>query len=253
VSLKFSPPLFEVNKLSFERQGNPVIKEATFRILPGEYCAIIGPNGGGKTTLVRLLLGLEKPSSGEIKLFGTTQKRFRAWNRIGYVPQRSALVDTAFPATVREVVAMGRYAGRGILGFESAEDKAAILEAMELMGVGDLSDRLIGNLSGGQRQRVMIARALASNPDVLIVDEPNTGVDVESQHRFYELLRNLNRTKKMSILFITHDVGVIAEDITSVLFINQTVLVSQNPAEMIRCDEMSRLYGTPAHVVSHNH
>lgn len=251
--MKFSPPLFEVNKLSFERQGNPVIKEGTFRILPGEYCAIIGPNGGGKTTLVRLLLGLEKPSSGEIKLFGTMQKRFRAWNRIGYVPQRSALVDTAFPATAREVVAMGRYAGRGILGFESAEDKAAILEAMELMRVGDLSDRLIGNLSGGQRQRVMIARALASNPDVLIVDEPNTGVDVESQHRFYELLRNLNRTKKMSILFITHDVGVIAEDITSVLFVNQTVLVSQNPAEMIRCDEMSRLYGTPAHVVSHNH
>jgi zinc transport system ATP-binding protein len=99
----------------------------------------------------------------------------------------------------------------------------------------------------------MIARALASNPDVLIVDEPNTGVDVESQHRFYELLRTLNRTKKMSILFITHDIGVIAEDITRVLFVNQTLLVSQNPAEMTRCDEMSRLYGVPAHVVCHNH
>jgi len=251
--LKFSPPLFEVNGLNFERRGNLVLKEVTFRILPGEYCAIIGPNGGGKTTLVRLLLGLEKLSSGSIKLFGMPQNRFKAWSRIGYVPQRSALVDSTFPATVREVVAMGRYAGRGILGFESAADKDAITEAMELMGVSDLSDRLIGNLSGGQRQRVMIARALASHPDVLIVDEPNTGVDVESQHRFYELLRTLNRTKKMSILFITHDIGVIAEDITRVLFVNQTLLVSQSPAEMIRCDEMSRLYGTPAHVVSHNH
>lgn len=251
--MKFSPSLFEVNNLNFERQGNLVLKNSTFKILPGEYCAIIGPNGGGKTTLVRLLLGLEKPTSGEIKLFGTPQKRFRAWNRIGYVPQRSALVDGSFPATVREVVGMGRYARRGIFGFESHEDKAAIVEAMELMGVSDLSDRLIGNLSGGQRQRVMIARALASEPDVLIVDEPNTGVDVESQHRFYELLRTLNKTKKLSILFITHDVGVIAEDITRLLFVNQSVLVSQSPSEMLRCDEMSRLYGTPAHLVSHNH
>lgn len=251
--MKFSPSLFDVNSLNFERQGNLVLKGVTFRILPGEYCAIIGPNGGGKTTLIRLLLGLEKPTSGEIKLFGTLQNRFKDWNRIGYVPQRSALIDSTFPATVREVVGMGRYARRGILGFESSEDKAAITEAMELMGVSDLSARLIGNLSGGQRQRVMIARALASNPDVLIVDEPNTGVDVESQHRFYELLRTLNRTKKMSILFITHDIGVIAEDITRVLFVNQTLLVSQNPAEMNRCDEMSRLYGVPAHVVCHNH
>jgi len=242
-----------VNSLNFEREGNLVLKGATFRILPGEYCAIIGPNGGGKTTLIRLLLGLEKLTSGEIKLFGVPQNRFKDWNRIGYVPQRSALVDSTFPATVQEVVGMGRYARRGIMGFESTEDKAAIVEAMELMGVADLSDRLIGNLSGGQRQRVMIARALASNPDVLIVDEPNTGVDVESQHRFYELLRTLNRTKKMSILFITHDIGVIAEDITRVLFVNQTLLVSKNPAEMTRCDEMSRLYGTPAHVVCHSH
>ncbi|HLD22696.1 MAG TPA: ATP-binding cassette domain-containing protein, partial [Sulfuricurvum sp.] len=121
--MKFSPSLFEVNNLNFERQGNLVLNGASFQILPGEYCAIIGPNGGGKTTLVRLLLGLEKPTSGEIKLFGIPQKRFRDWNRIGYVPQRSALVDSTFPATVREVVGMGRYALRGVFGFESAEDK----------------------------------------------------------------------------------------------------------------------------------
>ncbi|MBD3799579.1 MAG: metal ABC transporter ATP-binding protein [Sulfuricurvum sp.] len=251
--MKFSPSLFEVNNLRFERRGNLVLKNGTFQILRGEYCAIIGPNGGGKTTLVRLLLGLEKATSGEIKLFGYDQKRFRDWSRIGYVPQRSALIDESFPATVREVVAMGRYAKRGILSFESDDDKAAIDEAMDLMGVSDLSDRLIGNLSGGQRQRVMIARALASNPDVLIVDEPNTGVDVESQHCFYGLLRTLNKTKKLSILFVTHDIGVIAEDITRVLFVNQSILVSQNPAEIVTCNEMSRLYGNPSHVICHNH
>jgi len=251
--LKFSPSLFDVNGLCFEREGNLVLKNATFQILPGEYCAIIGPNGGGKTTLIRLLLGLEKPTSGSIRLFGIPQNRFKEWNRIGYVPQRSALVDASFPATVREVVGMGRYARRGVLGLESAEDIKAVEEAMELMGVSDLSGRLIGNLSGGQRQRVMIARALASNPEVLIVDEPNTGVDVESQHRFYELLRHLNRVKKVSILFITHDVGVIAEDIDRLLFVNQTLLVSRHPSDMLRCEEISRLYGVPAHLVCHNH
>lgn len=251
--MKFSPPLFEVDHLNFERQGNLVLKSATFTILPGEYCAIIGPNGGGKTTLVRLLLGLEKPTSGTIRLFGTPQNRFRAWSRIGYVPQRSALVDAAFPATVREVVAMGRYAGRGIFGFEKAEDKKAIDEAMELMAVSDLRDRLIGSLSGGQRQRVMIARALSSHPDVLIVDEPNTGVDVESQHRFYELLRRLNRSRGVGILFVTHDIGVIADDITKLLFVNQTLLNSRHPRHVMRCDAISQLYGNPSHVVSHNH
>lgn len=251
--MKFAPSLFEVRNLSFIRGDNEILKSVNLSILEGEYCAIIGPNGGGKTTLIRLLMGLEKPTSGTIKLFGVDQARFRAWNRIGYVPQRSALVDAAFPATVREVVAMGRYAQRGILGFESAEDKEAIEESMEQMGVSDLRDRLVGHLSGGQRQRVMIARALASHPKVLIVDEPNTGVDVESQHRFYELLRFLNKTRGISILFITHDVGVIADDISKLFFVNQTLLLSQTPQEMLRCDQMSRLYGTPAHVVSHNH
>lgn len=251
--MKFAPSLFEVHDLNFTRGGNEILKSVNLSILEGEYCAIIGPNGGGKTTLIRLLMGLEKPTSGSIKLFGTEQNKFRAWNRIGYVPQRSALVDATFPATVREVVAMGRYAGRGILGFETSEDAEAIEESMEQMGVSDLRDRLIGHLSGGQRQRVMIARALASHPQVLIVDEPNTGVDVESQHRFYELLRLLNKTKRIAILFITHDVGVIAEDISKLFFVNQTLLLSQTPQQMLRCDQMSRLYGTPAHLVSHNH
>ncbi len=251
--MKFYPPIFDVENLNFERQGSHVLKSVSFTVLPGEYCAIIGPNGGGKTTLVRLLLGLEKPTSGSIRLFGLPRERFKEWSRIGYVPQRSALIDTSFPASVREVVSMGRYAKRGLLGLESPSDREAISEAMELMGVSDLSGRLVGHLSGGQRQRVMIARALASNPEVLIVDEPNTGVDVESQHRFYELLRHLNRFKRVSILFITHDIGVIAEDITRLLFVNQTLLTSNHPSDLLRCDEISRLYGTPAHLVSHSH
>lgn len=251
--MKFSPSIFDVRDVHFSRDGNQILTSVSCTVLKGEYCAIIGPNGGGKTTLVRLLLGLEKQNSGKITLFGTPRHQFRAWDKIGYVPQRSALVDASFPATVREVVGMGRYARRGIFGFESSEDVRIIEESMEQMGVSDLSSRLIGHLSGGQRQRVMIARALASRPEVLIVDEPNTGVDVESQHRFYELLRNLNKKQGIAILFITHDVGVISADISKLFFVNQTLLVSQTPEEMIRCDEMSRLYGNPSHVVCHNH
>lgn len=251
--MKFFPPLFEVDSLQFERGKNLILKSVSFKILPGEYCAIIGPNGGGKTTLVRLLLGLEKPSSGSIRLFGTPQKKFSSWDRIGYVPQRSSLIDSSFPASVREVVAMGRYARRGVFASERKEDIEAIEESMELMRVSDMKDRLIGELSGGQRQRVMIARALASKPDVLIVDEPNTGVDATSQQRFYELLRELNQKRRVGILFVTHDIGVIAEDITKLLFVNQTLLTSENPLEMMRCDAISQLYGNPLHLVSHNH
>lgn len=251
--MKFTPSLFEVRNLFFARGDNEILKSINLTILQGEYCAIIGPNGGGKTTLIRLLTGLEKPTSGSIKLFGIEQSKFNDRDRIGYVPQRSALVDSSFPATVREVVAMGRYARRGLFGAESYEDASAIEEAMEQMGVTDLRDKLIGHLSGGQRQRVMIARALASHPSVLIVDEPNTGVDVQSQHRFYELLRHLNKTKKIAILFITHDVGVIADDITRLFFVNQTLMTSHSPNAHVGCGEISKLYGTPAHVVHHDH
>jgi zinc transport system ATP-binding protein len=251
--LNLYPAIFEAKNLNFKKRDLTILENVSLQIQRGDYCGIIGPNGGGKTTLIRLLLGLETPTSGAISLFGIPIEQFKAWNKIGYVPQRSALIDSAFPATVREVVAMGRYAKRGLFRPESAEDRKRIDEAMVLMGVEDLRSRLIGHLSGGQRQRVMIARALASTPQVLIVDEPNTGVDVESQHRFYELLRILHKTKNVCIIFITHDIGVIAEDITRLFFVNQTLLTSTTPSEMLRCDEMSRLYGNPSHLVCHGH
>jgi zinc transport system ATP-binding protein len=214
---------------------------------------VIGPNGGGKTTLIRLLLGLEKKSRGSIKLFGQEQNSFKAWHKIGYVPQRVSQIDEFFPATVEEVVKMGRTAKRGLFTRMSKEDKDAVEQAMIKMDVLNLSQKLVGELSGGQRQRVMIARALASKPEVLILDEPNTGVDMVSQNRFYTLLRELNKNDGMTIVFITHDVGVIADDIQSMLCINQTLLACNNPHEVLSCSEMSKLYGIDAHLVHHHH
>lgn len=251
--MNFVPAVFEVKRLSYRINEADILKDIDFVVKKGEYSAVIGPNGGGKTTLIRLLLGLEKKSAGKIKLFGQEQKSFKAWDKIGYVPQRVSQVDQYFPATVEEVVKMGRTAKRGVFRQESKEDREAVESAMAKMDVANLRHKLIGELSGGQRQRVMIARALASEPEVLILDEPNTGVDMVSQNRFYALLRELNRDDGMTILFITHDVGVIADDIQSMLCINQTLLACNNPHEVLSCSEMSKLYGIDAHLIHHHH
>jgi len=147
---------------------------------------------------------------------------------------------------------MGRIASQKLFSRATKEDKEAIDEAMEKMDVYDIQHKLIGELSGGQRQRVMIARALASNPEVLILDEPNTGVDIVSQKRFYALLKELNKEAKMTIVFITHDIGVIADDIGRLFTVNQSLLTCNNPKEAISCDDMSELYGIDAHLI-HNH
>jgi len=251
--MKFNTSVFEAKNLTYKINGSDIIKDISCVIQKGEYCAVIGPNGGGKTTLIRLLLGLEKKSSGDIQLFGQKQKSFKSWDKIGYVPQRVSQIDQYFPATVEEVVKMGRTGKRGLFVRESQADKDAVGNAMLKMDVTNLKDKLVGELSGGQRQRVMIARALASEPEVLILDEPNTGVDMVSQNRFYTLLRELNKQDEMTIVFITHDVGVIANDIQTMLCINQTLLACNNPHEVLSCDEMSKLYGIDAHLVHHHH
>ena len=251
--MTFDVPVFEVKNLFLEINGQIVLDNISMHLGKGDYTALIGPNGGGKTTLIRILLGLQKADQGTIHLFGIEQSRFRAWEKIGYVPQRAAQVDRNFPATVLEVVKMGRTAKRGLFGREDDKDRKAVQKAMNKMDVAHLQNKLIGTLSGGQRQRVMIARALASEPEVLILDEPNTGVDMASQQRFYSLLRELNQKEKLTILFVTHDIGVIADDIGSLLCINRSLLSSTDPKEVLSCSEMSRLYGIDAHLIHHHH
>jgi zinc transport system ATP-binding protein len=242
VSLNLKLPIFDVKDLNFSVRGQEILSHISFQIFNGEYIAIIGPNGGGKTTLIRMLLGLDTPSSGEIKLYGKEMSSFKDWYKIGYVPQRASLVDENFPATVLDIVKMGR----------SSKQKADVEDAMTKMDVVNLKDKMVGTLSGGQRQRVMIARALASKPEILILDEPNTGVDMVSQKRFYALLSKLNKEEGITIVFITHDVGVIADDIARLFTINQKATICYNPKEALSCDEMTELYGIEAHLI-HNH
>ena len=251
--MKFEPAVFEVQHLNYRVGNQTILKDISLKVLQGEYCAIIGPNGGGKTTLVRLLLGLEKPTSGAIRLFGEVQKQFRGWEQIGYVPQQATQTDRLFPGTVEEVVRMGRISKLSWSKRWQENDRKMVDHAMERMEVSDLRNKLIGELSGGQRQRVMIARALASEPKVLILDEPNTGVDQPSQQRFYRLLRQLNRQERLTILFITHDVGVIADDIARLFTVNQSLSTCNDPKTLLNCEGMSELYGIDAHLLSSHH
>jgi len=252
VQVNCKVPIFDVKNLSFVVHGQTILQNINFEVFNGEYIAIIGPNGGGKTTLIRMLLGLEEPTSGEIRLFGKKLRSFKEWYKIGYVPQRASHVDANFPATVEDIVNMGRIARRKIFAGISKEDKKIVKDAMKKMDILDLKDKMVGRLSGGQRQRVMIARALASSPEILILDEPNTGVDVVSQQRFYKLLAKLNKEEGITILFITHDIGVIADDIGRLFTINQKATICNDPKKMLSCDDMSELYGIEAHLL-HNH
>ncbi len=199
-----------------------------------------------------MLLGLDAPSEGSIKLYGKKIKNFKEWHKIGYVPQRASLVDENFPATVEDIVKMGRVSKLSFFKGMGQEDKNAVKDAMIKMDVLNLKDKMVGTLSGGQRQRVMIARALASYPEILILDEPNTGVDMVSQKNFYALLGKLNKQENITIVFITHDIGVIADDIGRLFTINQKATICNNPKETLSCEDMSELYGIEAHLI-HNH
>ncbi len=252
--MKFTVPIFDVKNLSFVLKEQTILSNISLGIFPSEYIAIIGPNGGGKTTLIRMLLGLEKPTSGEVRIYGKKFSHFKDWHKIGYVPQRAAQIDSSFPATVLDIVKMGRTSQRSLFGTFSKLDKQLVDDAMAKMDISDLKDKMVGTLSGGQRQRVMIARALASKPEILILDEPNTGVDVASQKRFYALLRELNQKEGITIVFITHDIGVIADDIARLFTINQKAIICNNPKQALSCEEMSELYGIDAHLLHvHKH
>ena len=250
--MTFKVPIFDVKNLDFKVKNQHILENISLEIFSAEYIAIIGPNGGGKTTLIRMLLGLDKPTSGEVRIFGKKLKDFKQWHKIGYVPQRASHVDSSFPATVLDIVKMGRTSQRGLFGSYTQKDKDMVHDAMLKMDILDLAEKMVGTLSGGQRQRVMIARALASSPQILILDEPNTGVDMVSQKSFYTLLRKLNKQHDITIVFITHDIGVIADDIARLFTINQKAIICNNPKQTLSCEEMSELYGMDAHLL-HNH
>jgi zinc transport system ATP-binding protein len=246
-------PLVVLEHVCFSYGGEPVLHEVDLEINRGDFLGVIGPNGGGKTTLLRIMLGLARSECGHVRLFGADVREFRDWHRVGYVPQKAVVFESRFPASVAEVVLSGRV-GRTGLGrpFRSA-DRAASIEALETVGMVDFRDRLIGRLSSGQQQRVFIARALANHPDLLVLDEPTVGVDLEAQEQFYSLLRRLNRDLGTTLVLVSHDVSVIAQEVTRLACLNRTLAFHGSPDDAIRCGAIAQMYRPESLIVTHHH
>lgn len=245
--------LIKLDNVSFSYGNNPVLKDVSFSIKKGEYLGVIGPNGGGKTTLLKVILGLLNPDAGTVKLFDVDHHNFKERFRIGYVPQRATQADQGFPATVFEVVKSGRVARRGFLSRFSKDDLHIVERSMKLAGVERYRDRLIGTLSGGERQRVFIARALAGEPDVLILDEPTVGVDVGAQKTFYDFLASLNRDEHMTIVFVSHDIDVVARETKTILCVNHNLVCHGVAGDLLNEAMVKDLYGDHTTKPIHHH
>ena len=244
-------PVLEFNQVWFAYDSEPVIEDITFTLESGQFAAILGPNGGGKTTMLRLALGLAQPSSGSVALFGEPPVKFRSWGRVGYVPQTTEGVQTRFPATAEEVVTQGLYKGFDPIALWRSSGRAAVIQAMETVDIAHLRGRRITSLSVGQQQRILIARALVREPELLILDEPLAGIDAAGQEQFHTLLRRLNNELGMTILLVSHDIGAVMREATSVACINKS-LVFHGPTHTLTQKELAELYGFPVDVLLHD-
>jgi zinc transport system ATP-binding protein len=211
--------------------GAPVLSGVDLRVERGEFVAIAGPNGGGKTTLLRLILGLERPDAGEALLFGEPASRFSGRAALGYLAQRAQLGVDA-PATVREVVAAGRLASGGLLGPLRRRDRAIVDEAIGRVGLADRGDAPLRTLSGGQQQRAFIAKALAAQPSLLVLDEPTTGVDAEAQEALAALLHRLHEELGVTILYVSHEFGAVERFVERLVLVRGGIVFDGPPGEL---------------------
>ena len=246
-------PVVRLRGVSVVRDDLAVLQDIDLDVGPGDALGIIGPNGGGKTTLLRVMLGLEKPTRGAIDLFGQPIASFRDWRRLAYVPQNATHFDPTFPASVEEVVLLGRVPARGLFHWLTDEDRETAAWAIEHCGLKGYEGRRVGRLSGGEKQRVFIAKALAAKPDLLVLDEPTTGVDRESQRRFYALVRDMNEEHGITVVLVSHDLGVVSAHLHRVVCLNRTLFYDGDPSAVDIDEILARLYGGEPRAMAHAH
>jgi zinc transport system ATP-binding protein len=234
-----------INGLSFSYDGDPVLEDVNVSISQGDFVSVVGPNGGGKTTLLKLMLGLLQPSQGQVRVFGVTPEEARP--RMGYTPQHSQL-DPQFPATVMDVALMGRLGHGRAFGRYSRRDKEIAGGVLHQVGLYDLRKRAYSSISGGQRQRLFIARALACEPDLLLLDEPTANLDLAMEGDLYELLQTLNQS--LTVVMVSHDIGFVSEVVKSVICVKRKVLMHQTSE--ITGEIINEIYGSPMRMVRHN-
>jgi zinc transport system ATP-binding protein len=239
-------PLIQLESVSFAYDGPQVLRDVSLSIPRGDLACVIGPNGGGKSTLIRLMLGLLEPQSGRVRVFGMSPEAGR--ERIGYLPQRVHF-DPQFPVSVQDVVLMGRLGRSRWLGMWSGSDRAVSSRALEDVGLAGLERRPFAALSGGQRQRVLIARALASEPDLLVLDEPTSNLDIKVEEQLYSLLRTLN--ERLTVVLVSHDVNLVSKYVKTAICVNKTV--HMHTSAQINEQVIEELFGRQVRTVHHHH
>ena len=239
-------PVIAVEHLSFTYDGPLVLEDVSFTIAQRDFVSVVGPNGGGKTTLLKLLLGLLRPTRGHVRIFDRPPAEVR--RRVGYVPQH-AQFDPQFPVTAQDVVQMGRLGAGPCIGPTRRGDKRAALAALDEVGLAEYSSRPLAMLSGGQRQRVLIARALASDPELMLLDEPTANLDLAVQGDFFDLLHRLN--ERLTVLLVSHDVGFVSQHVRTVVCVARHVDV--HATSELDGHAISELYGGPVRYVQHAH
>lgn len=237
--------VIEVEGVSFSRDGVPILEDVSLRVRRGDFYALIGPNGGGKTTLLRIILGLLPPTRGTVRVLGQPPEKARS--RIGYVPQFRTF-DFSYPITVGEMVLSGRLSkARFPWAKYSNADREAAARVLSLLKMEELADRPISYLSGGEQQRAILARALVSDPEILVLDEPTVYIDAPTELQFFTLLENLGRD--LSVLLVSHDVGVISRHVTRVACLNRRLYTHDSPE--ITGDMIEATYHCPVDLIAH--
>ena len=238
-------PALEISSVAFKYPGinREVLSNVTVRIAPGEKVALVGPNGAGKSTLMKLILGLEKVQDGDIRVFGHRASTCR--HRVAMVPQKNS-IDWHFPVTVRQVVMMGRYVHLGWFRKPGRADRELVDQAMEMMEISDLAGRQVGELSGGQQQRVMLARTLAHDADLLLLDEPLNHVDIATQELMFHTIEDLCNQGK-SVLVSTHDLGILTVHFSRALFLDRSIIADGPVKDVLTSENIARAYGFEFH------
>lgn len=241
----------DIRHLTVNLGGREVLSDINLDLDEGKFLGIVGPNGGGKTTFLRVALGLVKPSAGEVLIMGKEPGEMVKRGAFGYLPQHFN-VDPDFPASAKDVVLMGLAGREGIFRRPSRRDVKRADEVLATMGMSGYEDHAFGALSGGQQQRVSIARALVSEPRMLILDEPSTGIDVVGQEDFYHLLKGIQKRLNLSIVMVSHDIGVIPSYVDEIACLSRTLHYHGNPLGAFNDEVLRELYGKSMEILMHS-
>ena len=245
--------IVQIKEVTFAYDDLPAIEDINLTIFRGDFLAIIGPNGSGKTTLLKIIVGLLKPKKGQVYLFGHPVEEFRDWHKVAYIQQKATYFDPNFPISVEEVIETSLRSGKKTKEKSKRELRAEIEGILRLVGLEKEVKKPITRLSGGQQQRVLIARSLVTEPEILLLDEPTTGVDYLTQENFYDFLGELNQDRKLTIALVTHDYGIVNRHVNKVACLNQKLIYHGEHLDFCQSAVVQQFLRGGHHLVSHRH